>query len=203
MQQLGLPVDATGAPEPSLAVPPAPYASPLGFGDDITDWLAVKGNPNVDSEAKLAFQRMFLNINPAVEGAVDGVVVAARSGPSYEQKDPDYEYTWVRDASLTMDVVATLYTAATKRKVKQQYEEILFEYAGARATEQNDPDLITGLGEPKVSQASLMSLLSCELILISTSSISTTRRSLAHGVDHRMMALPLLPSHLWSSRTAI
>ncbi|KAI7361390.1 glucoamylase precursor [Hortaea werneckii] len=149
VQQLDLSVDATGTPEPSLPAPPAPYASPLGFGDDITDWLAVKGNPNVDSEAKLAFQRMFLNINPAVEGAVDGVVVAARSGPSYEQKDPDYEYTWVRDASLTMDVVATLYSAATKRKVKQQYEEILFEYAGARATEQNDPDLITGLGEPK------------------------------------------------------
>lgn len=94
---------------------------------------------------------MFLNINPAVEGAVDGVVVAARSGPSYEQKDPDYEYTWVRDTSLTMDVVEDFYAAATKKKARAQYEEILLEYSAARATEQNLPELITGLGEVKVS----------------------------------------------------
>jgi len=93
---------------------------------------------------------MFLNINPDVAGAVEGVVVAARSGPTYPQTDPDYEYNWVRDASLTMDVVQTLYAAATKSKAKTQYENILFEYATARATEQNDPNLMTGLGEPKV-----------------------------------------------------
>jgi glucoamylase len=78
-----------------------------------------------------------------------GIVVAARSGPSYDQKIPDYEYNWVRDASLTMDVVETLYAAADDDDAKSQYEKILFQYAKARAVEQNDPNLQTGLGEPK------------------------------------------------------
>ena len=75
--------------------------------------------------------------------------MAARSGPSYQQTDPDYEYNWVRDASLTMDVVQSLYSAATNVGAKTAYQDILFEYASARATEQNDPGLQTGLGEPK------------------------------------------------------
>ena len=69
---------------------------------------------------------------------------------SYPQTDPDYEYSWVRDSSLTMDVVQMFYSAATKSGVKAKYENVLFEYATARATEQNDPGLQTGLGEPKV-----------------------------------------------------
>ncbi|KAK5130281.1 hypothetical protein LTR08_002241 [Meristemomyces frigidus] len=145
VQTLNLPVNASGAPAPTLPSPPAPYATPKGFGNDITSWLSI----SVGSESETAFARMFLNINPAVEGAVDGIVVAARSGPTYNQTDPDYEYHWVRDASLTMDVVQTLYAAATKAKPKTQYANILFEYATSRATEQNDPGLQTGLGEPK------------------------------------------------------
>ncbi|KAK4541511.1 hypothetical protein LTR36_007957 [Oleoguttula mirabilis] len=145
VQTLNLPVNASGASAPTLSSPPAPYATPKGFGSDITSWLSI----NVGSESETAFERMFLNINPAITGAAEGVVVAARSGPSYTQTDPDYEYNWVRDASLTMDVVQTLYAAATKSKPKTQYEDILFEYATARATEQNDPNLLTGLGEPK------------------------------------------------------
>ena len=76
-------------------------------------------------------------------------MVAARSGPSYPQKIPDYEYNWVRDESLTMDVVRMLYAAASKKKSRAQYEKILFQYAAARATEQIEPNLQTGLGEPK------------------------------------------------------
>ncbi|KAK5112720.1 hypothetical protein LTR62_003818 [Meristemomyces frigidus] len=144
-QTLNLPVNATGAAAPTLASPPAPYATPKGFGEDITSWLSI----NVGSEAETAFQKMFVNINPNVTGAVKGVVVAARSGPTYPQTDPDYEYNWVRDASLTMDVVQSLYSASTKKKSQSQYEDILFEYATARATEQTDPNLQTGLGEPK------------------------------------------------------
>ncbi|KAH9826392.1 glycoside hydrolase family 15 protein [Teratosphaeria destructans] len=145
VQTLNRPVTASGAPEPTLPAPPAPYATPEGFGDDITAWLAV----NATGETETAFRRMFLNINPAVEGAAKGVVVAARSGPYYDQTDPDYAYNWVRDASLTMDVVQMLYAAATDAQAKSQYEHILFEYACARATEQIDPNLLTGLGEPK------------------------------------------------------
>jgi len=43
-----------------------------------------------------------------------------------------------------------LYSAATNSGRKAAYEEILFEYATARSTEQIDPNLQTGLGEPKV-----------------------------------------------------
>lgn len=113
-QILNIPVAASGAPAPSLPGPPEPYTTPKGFDRDITDFLTVKKG----SEAELAYFRMFENIEPAIEGALPGTVVAAKSGPSYEQKIPDYEYNWVRDSSLTMEVVEMLYAAATRRKSK-------------------------------------------------------------------------------------
>lgn len=143
VKKLNTRVKASGAPEPSLPAPPKPYATPRGFGDDITEFFAVS------KEAGIAHDRMFLNVNPRLEGAVNGTVVAAQSGPSYEQELPDYEYSWVRDASLTMDVVRELYAAAEDGEVESAYETLLFEYAAARATEQNDPGVQTGLGEPK------------------------------------------------------
>jgi len=146
VEQLGINVSPSGAPAPTYtaSIPP-PYASPTGLANDITNWLAGSGT----SEAAIAKAFMFLNINPNVTGAANGTVVAAQSGPSYPAKDPDYEYNWVRDSSLTMDVVQTLYTASTSSKLTSVYQSILFEYAAARAREQTDPDLITGLGEPK------------------------------------------------------
>lgn len=145
VQNLGQKVVASGAPAPSLPGLPKPYAAPKGFGDDITNFLDVVSG----SELVRSFRKMFMNINPNIEGAASGVIVAGRSGPSFESKNPDYEYNWVRDSSLTMEVVQKLYAAATKAGAKKQYETTLFEYAAARATEQNDPNLQTGLGEPK------------------------------------------------------
>lgn len=55
----------------------------------------------------------------------------------------------VRDAALTMDVVVQLYASASDPAAIASYEQILFEYAQARADEQNDSNLQTGLGEPK------------------------------------------------------
>ncbi|KXS96649.1 hypothetical protein AC578_6921 [Pseudocercospora eumusae] len=144
-QILNLDVVASGTPEPTLPGPPQPYATPKGFGDDITAILDVKNG----SQLVTSLNKMFVNINPAIEGAVDGVVVAGRSGPFFESKLPDYGYDWVRDSSLTMEVVKTLYAAASNSDAKQHYEAILFQYALARATEQNDANLQTGLGEPK------------------------------------------------------
>lgn len=155
VQTLNLPVKASGAPAPTLAGVPAPYATPQGLGSDITNWLAVKAG----SESEISLARLFLNINPAIEGAAKGVVVAARSGPSYTGTDPDYpdyEYNWVRDSSLTMDVVQMLYSATNNKTAKAAYQNVLFEYAVARATEQNDPNLLTGLGEPKVCDSRCM-----------------------------------------------
>ncbi|CZT20839.1 related to Glucoamylase [Ramularia collo-cygni] len=136
----------SGPPEPTLPGPPAPYATPKGFGDDITTFLAVEAG----SQLEKSFTKMFVNINPAVEGAVDGVVIAGRSGSPFESKLPDYAYDWVRDSSLTMEVVETLYAAAASNSTaKSQYETMLFQYAAARAAEQTEPNLQTGLGEPK------------------------------------------------------
>jgi glucoamylase len=146
VQQLHVPVEASGNAPPAPAAIPSPYAKPSGFSEDITAWLS----PTNDSQAAFAKSHMFLNINPDIEGAAVGTVVAARSGPSYDQKLPDYEYDWVRDSSLTMDVVRTLYSASTVSSLTSEYENLMFEYAAGRATEQNDPTLtFAGLGEPK------------------------------------------------------
>jgi len=145
-QPLAINVVPSGAPAPKYTPSiPAPYAAPTGFADDITDWLAESGI----SEAATAKALMFLNINPDMPNASKGTVTAARSGPSYPAKDPDYEYNWVRDSALTMDVVQTFYAASTSSKPTSLYETILFEYAAARSREQINPEAIAGLGEPK------------------------------------------------------
>ena len=48
-----------------------------------------------------------------------------------------------------MDVVQSVYAAATVTRQKLAYEHLLFRYAAARGIEQSSPDLQTGLGEPK------------------------------------------------------
>lgn len=132
-------VRATGDPIPDPAEPPIykPYASPSGFSDDITEWIAATDG----SEAALSLKRMLSNIN--IAGAYPGTVIAALS-----YFEPDYAYNWVRDSSLTMNVIERLYEVADSC-TKPFYEKLLFEYANAAVGEQNDPDLLTYLGEPK------------------------------------------------------
>lgn len=64
-------------------------------------------------------------------------------------QEPDYEYTWVRDTSLTFEVVKSLYAAASKKPARSFYEGLIFAYSDVRAHEQIEPGLQTGLGEPK------------------------------------------------------
>lgn len=135
---LNIAVVASGNPIPSAAAPPTPYATPSGLADDITTYLA----PTNGSEAGLSKVLMFDNID--IPGAANGTVIAAQSYTA-----PDYAYNWVRDSSLTMDVVQQLYASASSSDAQNYYSNILFQYAQARTTEQNDPDLQTGLGEPK------------------------------------------------------
>ena len=71
-QQLGQSVTASG-PAPSTSTIPAPYASPTGFSQDITDWLA----PSTGSQAANALSYLFSNIE--VQGAANGTVIAAQS----------------------------------------------------------------------------------------------------------------------------
>ncbi|KAF2104180.1 hypothetical protein NA57DRAFT_30202 [Rhizodiscina lignyota] len=122
----------------SYAQAPTPYATPTGLASDITSYLEASSS----SEAGLAKTLMFANID--VDNSANGTVIAAQS-----YSNPNYAYNWVRDASLTMDVVQSLYAAATSDAARDNYANILFAYAGARTAEQNDPDLQTGLGEPK------------------------------------------------------
>jgi len=136
VQVLNINVVATGA-APTTTAPPVPYATPRGFANDITQWLAARQG----SEAAIAKTLMFDNIN--IPGAAPGTVIAAQSYTA-----PDYAYNWVRDSSLTMDVVQSFYAAGTGSH-KATYESILFQYAQARYQEQVDPGLQTGLGEPK------------------------------------------------------
>jgi glucoamylase len=117
--------------------------TPSGFGQDIASFVQVKKG----SEPAIALSRMFLNIDPALPGAVEGVVVAGRSGPDFASKVTNYEFDWVRDSSLTMDVVQQLYCAATNKAARQQYESTLFTYAAGRAVEQNDPSMYVPLSQ--------------------------------------------------------
>ncbi len=68
-QILNIEVEPSGKPEPTLPKPPAPYARPQGFSNDITKFLAVDDG----SEAEIAFTNMFANINPAIDGAAKGI----------------------------------------------------------------------------------------------------------------------------------
>ncbi|KAG9658439.1 glucoamylase precursor, partial [Aureobasidium melanogenum] len=77
VQQLQLAVKPSGDAPPAPAAIPSPYATPSGFSDDITAWLAPKNG----SQADFAETHMFLNINLDIDGAAKGTVVAARSGP--------------------------------------------------------------------------------------------------------------------------
>lgn len=133
-QRLNIPVIATGEVAPTPQVAPVPYATPNGFSDDITSWLAIGDT----SQLAICKSRMFDNINSV--GASNGTVVASTSTAS-----PDYHYNWIRDAALTMDVVVDLYTAATLPSATSFYEEILFQYSQARAEQQQ----LGSLGEPK------------------------------------------------------
>ncbi|QDS68606.1 hypothetical protein FKW77_001152 [Venturia effusa] len=133
-QTLDIPVVATGNAAPAPPAAPVPYATPNGLADDITAWLAV----GATSQIATCKTKMFDNINS--KGAANGTVVAATS-----TANPDYHYNWVRDAALTMDVVGSLYDAATSPSAASYYEGILFQYAKARADQQQ----VGGLGEPK------------------------------------------------------
>lgn len=133
-QRLNLPVIASGAAAPAPLAAPVPYATPNGFSDDITTWLALGDS----SQIAICKSRMFDNINSV--GAANGTVVASTS-----RANPDYHYNWVRDAALTMDVVVDLYNAATLPSAIGFFEKTLFQYSQARAEQQQ----LGGLGEPK------------------------------------------------------
>ncbi|CAI7572282.1 unnamed protein product [Penicillium glandicola] len=103
---------------------------------------------SADSETTIALQGILNNIGAdgsSVSGASAGIVVASPS-----QTDPDYFYTWTRDAALTLKVLIDEFIAGD-----DTLETTIQEYISAQATLQtvSNPsgDLSdgSGLAEPK------------------------------------------------------
>ncbi|KAH6911528.1 glucoamylase [Coprinopsis sp. MPI-PUGE-AT-0042] len=114
--------------------------------------VGAQSNPAVDTflakEVPIAKRNLVANIGPdgaKVQGAKAGVVIASPS-----TSDPDYLFTWTRDAGLVMKEVADAYA----RGEDSTHRKRLDDYVAAQTILQNvnnpSGSLTTGgLGEPK------------------------------------------------------
>ncbi|THC88004.1 hypothetical protein EYZ11_012549 [Aspergillus tanneri] len=102
----------------------------------------------IEKETPIAKQGVLDNIGAdgkLVKGAAAGIVVASPS-----KTDPDYFYTWTRDASLTMMVVIEKFRAGDK-----SLESLIHDFIDSQATQQKVSNPSgglsdgSGLGEPK------------------------------------------------------
>ncbi|KAI5300268.1 hypothetical protein KEM55_008456 [Ascosphaera atra] len=109
----------------------------------LDDWLK-QGSQTV-------LQRLLDNIGAngtEVQGALDGVVVASPS-----KAEPDYFYTWTRDAALVMKTLIDTFTSDTN--ANKDLQPLIHAYVAAQAKLQTvtnpSGDLLggDGLGEPK------------------------------------------------------
>ncbi|KAJ3109296.1 glycoside hydrolase 15 protein [Phlyctochytrium planicorne] len=104
-----------------------------GFSEDITTFFT-NAIPSIKNS-------LFANIHPA--GTLPGVVVAApKNQPTTPQ---NYFYHWIRDASLVMDVVNTLYANGDA-----SLEQTILDYQTlTRKLQTISPPALTGFGEAK------------------------------------------------------
>ncbi|KAJ3112308.1 glycoside hydrolase 15 protein, partial [Phlyctochytrium bullatum] len=120
-----------GTPEaPKVAKKVAPWKLTKGFQRDISHFF--------QRNAPRAKRYMLENISP--KNASRGAVVAA---PAKQSRNQNYFYHWIRDASLTMNVVNELYMRGDKT-----LEATLWDHATFTRKLQN-LNALTGLGEPK------------------------------------------------------
>ncbi|KAI0388380.1 carbohydrate-binding module family 20 protein [Xylariaceae sp. FL0594] len=103
----------------------------------------------VEKQRAISLQRVVANIDPhgsRVEGAAAGVIVASPS-----KEDPNYFYTWTRDASLTMRVLVDEFLLGNKWL--QPYIEDFIHSQAVLQTVTNPSGTFlpngAGLGEPK------------------------------------------------------
>lgn len=94
-ETLNTTVVASGA-KPTKATIPAPYATPTGFSNDITKFLAVTAG----SEAVIAKKRMFNNIE--VTEAASGTIVAAQS-----YANPDYGWAFFTNDKKFLELTSS------------------------------------------------------------------------------------------------
>lgn len=102
-------------------------------GSEIVPWL--------NHEEQVALSKVFANISRS--DAAPGSVVAAPS-----RENPNYYFHWIRDASLTMETLATLYQNTDDATLKARLKTTLMQFVDFSRQNQLTPTL-TGLGEPK------------------------------------------------------
>ena len=96
----------------------------------------------LDHSKPISFQNLLANISPA--GTAPGTVVASPS-----QNQPDYWYHWVRDAALVMQIVVDAYRDAKTPEERGRYLRMILDYMDISRKNQQTPNLIGGIGEPK------------------------------------------------------
>jgi glucoamylase len=113
------------------------HSAPAARGQSeasLDQWLA--------QEEPIAIERMLSNIAPP--GAAPGAVVASPS-----KNNPDYFYYWIRDASLTMNAVITLYLQESNPALKSHYATLLLDWVHFSRNNQLTPNPSGTVGEPK------------------------------------------------------
>jgi glucoamylase len=102
----------------------------------------------VSSQAKIAKSGLLANIGPSGSksaGAKPGIVIASPS-----TVDPDYLYTWIRDASLVYKVIIDQYTTGEDRSLRGTIDDFVKSQAVLQHMDNPSGTLVTGgLGEPK------------------------------------------------------
>jgi len=106
--------------------------SSLGRSSNLEEWAKTLEQKSLEL--------MFQNISPP--GSPSGLVVASPS-----RIDPEYYYHWVRDSALVMDVIVTLYERETDSKKKQEFFDLLMDFANLSRAIQLTPNLSGGPGD--------------------------------------------------------
>ncbi len=95
----------------------------------------------IDWEKADSITNLFANISP--QGAASGAVVASPS-----TTNPNYFKHWVRDASLTMNLVISFYENTQDATQRATYYQRMMDFASFSRKNQLTPNLSGGLGEP-------------------------------------------------------
>lgn len=103
----------------------------------------------VDFETPVAWQKLLCNIGSqgcAAQGAASGIVVASPS-----KSEPDYWYTWTRDAALVFKGIAEAFTHSYNTTLQQQINNYVVAQAKLQGVANPSGDLSNGagLGEAK------------------------------------------------------
>ncbi|KAJ9249827.1 CAZyme family GH15 and CBM20 [Paecilomyces variotii] len=122
----------------TAVVPPRAPVTPRATGS-LDSWLA--------TESPYALQGVLANIGPDgadASGASSGIVIASPS-----KSDPDYFYTWTRDAALTLKCLVDAFIAGNT-DLQSTIQNYISAQAYLQTVSNPSGDLSTGgLGEPK------------------------------------------------------